>query len=321
MKTKVLVIGLAALASGIALAVRAYRQINETRAAIAALAPQNAAARADIAQLELRLRTTKNELTRLKEKSSVNSGDGEVAGSATAERSETGTTPKTSAGKFSPETVIANDPQKLAVYSQNFRAGLDLAWGGMSKALHLSPEQLEKFKDLKLREELRWMELVAAAETQGLGRYEAGFYQLMLKHGNEARKEERRFFESEGLATEYLEWRELRYLRETTQRLASSEVYPTAPITSAQVERVTEILANNSAKPPSAWSRATAWSWPHWTTINWDAASAQLNTVLSPEQLATLRLLIRPQEAHTASTRRWVQLQAEARKLVGQQSH
>ncbi|MDO8541971.1 MAG: hypothetical protein Q7S40_16155 [Opitutaceae bacterium] len=44
----------------------------------------------------------------------------------------------------------------------------------------------------------------------------------------------------------------------------------------------------------------------------------QLQTVISPSQLAALQEYFRVMEAHTAGSKRWVELMAEARKISQQ---
>ena len=314
MKTKFLAVVLVALALAIAFAARATQQINDSKAALASLAPQCAALRGRIVQLEQRLNAANDGRKQTGPKSATTSGERRGTGAANA---TTGTTvpakSKATGARLSPETIIANDPKKMAEYSRNFRDSLDLTYGGMFKALHLSPEQMEKFKDLKVAQEQRRMDLLAAAETQGLDQQNDDYSLLEGRLYKESRNQEADLLGSGPTADQYLEYRNLSYLRDTTKRLASSEVYPDVPIAAAQVERVTEVVASNSERPPGS-----PWSWQYWSTINWDAVGTQLQGVLSPSQLATLRLFVRPGESQAAVNNRYFELQAEAKKISRQ---
>lgn len=314
MKTKAFLVVLAVVVAGIAFSVRANRQNNETNTAVAALARQRAAVRASIAELEQQLRTAKDGLARMGQATVTAPGEHGTIGAAAANvGSDAPSKPKTSAARFSPETVIANDPQKMAAYAKNFRATLDLTYGGMFKALHLSPEQIEKFKDLKVWLEQRRMDLLAAVETQGLDQQGDAYARLLQQQRKVTREKETELFGPGPLLEQSREYSRTQYLRDTTQKLASSLVAPDGPITNAQVERVTEIVASNSERRPGE-----PWSWQYWTTINWDAAGAQLQGVLSPSQLATLRLVMRQMEAWTPIAKRNIELNAEALKISGQ---
>lgn len=314
MKTKSLLVVFAVAALAIGFAVRATWQNWEATAAVAGLVPQNAAMRAKIVGLEQRLRTAKDGLARMRQETATapagRGGAGVVA--ATAE-SETPSRPKATAGRLSPETVIANDPQQMAEYAKDFRATLDLTYGGMFKALRLSPEQIEKFTDLKVWLEQNRMDLLAAVETQGLDQQGDAYARLLQQQRRITREKERELFGPGPLLEQSREYSRTQYLRNITQMLASSLVSPDAPITAALVERVTEVVARNSERRPGE-----PWSWQYWTTINWDAAGAQLQGVLSPSQLATLRLVMRPMEAWTPIAKRNIELAAEALKISRQ---
>jgi len=308
MKTKFSIIILTGAALGLAFAVRATRQIDEARTTMAALAQQSTALRASIDRMEQRLQAAKDGLSRVGQKTATMPGKRSGA-DTTATNSESDLPARRAEVRLSPETIIANDPQKMAEYSKHFRASLDYSLGGMFKALNLSPEQRAKFKDLRVKQEQRRMDMRAAVENQGIAVSSDAHVTLHDALFKESRQQEAELLGSGPLAAQYLEYRNLWWLRETPRRLASIEAYPDAPITAAQVELVTEIVAKNSQCRPGG-----GFSWENWTTINWDAVGAQLQGVLSPSQLATLRQYARPMEAHTALTKRNLELIAEAKK-------
>lgn len=308
MKTISLIIMLTGVVLGLALAIRATRQVDEARTAMAALTQQRTAVRASIGRMEQRLQAAKDSLARVGQETATTKG--ERGGADTAAANSGSEMPARPAGvRLSPETIIANDPQRMAEYSKHFRDSLDYTLGGMFKALRLSPEQREKFKNSRVKQEQRRMDMRAAVENQGIAVSSDTYTKLHNALFRESRDQEAELLGSGPLAAQYLAYRNLWYLRETIQRLASVEAYPDAPITAAQVELVTEIVAKNSERAKGAWS------WSHWTMIDWDAAGAQLQGVLSPSQRATLRQYVRPSEAHTVLTKRNIELIAEAKRL------
>ncbi len=163
---------------------------------------------------------------------------------------------------LSPQTVIANDPVKMAAYSRDYRAGLDLNYGGMVKALGLSPGQWERFKDFKLWEEQRRIDLRAAAENQGLDLRSPAFRALQQKDDAERAQKEREML---GDAMDGIrEFDRTQYLRQITDRLASAGyMYPLSPLGADEIERVTQIIAQNTprrrdgtiAQTPIRWAK------------------------------------------------------------------
>ena len=119
----------------------------------------------------------------------------------------------------------------------------------------------------------------------------SGAYRALVNEETEIqRKKEAEFFGP--LEDSHRAYRLTGFVRDFVQRLASTEVYPDAPLTSAQVESVTDILrANAPRRTPNE-----SWQIRPFGTINWDAAGRQLQDVVSPSQQATLREFIKPWE-------------------------
>ncbi len=163
---------------------------------------------------------------------------------------------------LSAQTIIANDPVKMAAYSRDFRASLALHYGGMVRALGLSPEQWERFKDFKLWEEQRRFDLRAAAENQGVDVRSPAFRELVRKDNEERAVKEREML---GDAIEGIhEFEHTQYLRQIADRLASAGyMYPLSPLAADEIERVTKILAQHTprlkdgtvAQTPIKWAK------------------------------------------------------------------
>lgn len=324
MKTSAIILVLCATGLAVLFALRATWRLQRVEEDLNDVALRSATWRTEIDQMERRLRIARDQLAKTVQAPAPElSGTGTTRenGASSAAQKNLDAPPATR--RLSPETVIANDPQKMAEYSMHFRESLDFALGGLFKALRFSPEQIERFKDLRLKQEQRRMDLIAATEAKGLDRYGAGYAKLSGQLFNESRKLEAEILGSGPLAQEYLDYRAKGYLRDTTQRLGSIEMYPESPLAAHQVERVTEILANSNQRRdprnPQKWNWQTyGWAWQDWTAIDWDGAGPQLQSVLTPSQLGMLREFFRPMEASTAYTKRWVELQAEAKKISQQ---
>ena len=312
MKTKTLFCLLMAVALAITAAVRAKLRQRESERATSALDHERAKLRQSAARLEQQLQTARNEIAQSKQNAAMALGENGV-GSETGSGSGGEPLGRSAnvAWQPTPQTVIANDPQKLAEIEQNVRDCLDFWCGATFRALRLSPEQIGQFKELRWWDTQFQLDLQASAEMQGLDLNGTAYKELVQAHKKLVEQKEADLF-GPGLADAYREYDLTGYLRETVRRLASCEMYPDAPITSAQVERAIEIVASNSQrKPRQSWGQS-------WDTINWEAVTTQIPGVLSPSQLATLQLFIQPRIAQGVMMKRSAWVDAEAQRLSRQ---
>lgn len=296
MKTKTLIVIFAAMVLIIGLGVRAMRQASQAGAASAALAPQRDELREKAGRMEARLQTAREALLALEQKSTATSGESGSANqraNAAANGKDQSVNPATPGRRVSPMTLVANDPPKMAEYTKNFRAGLDLDYGGMFKAVGLSPEQIEKFKDIEVWLQESRIDLQAAIDAQGLDSTSAEYKKLWSDYSNLRTTKKAEVLGD--LAERYFEYYGAQSVRDYVQQLASRGIIAGEAISSSQVERVTDILSANSKRSVGPGAK-----WVDRDTINWAAASGQLKDVLSPAQIETLGLLI---EANKAATR------------------
>ena len=290
MKTKFLIMVLAVLALAGGFAVRATREASQNRTAIDAVASDRAGLLATAASLEQQLRTASAALAKPEPKAGLppgESGVGDGVGvSAAASASGPAAKPATPTSRPTAQTIIANDPQKLSDYLQGYRADLDLRYGGMFKALGFSAEQAEKWKDVQVGDTLRWMDLSAAMEMQGLDRNSAAYKKLAAENTKIRVTKERKLLGD--LWAPYQEYNRAEAVRYLAKELAGTAVYSGLPVTSAQVEQTTQILAANSQRYPSSVGKGSVKT----NTVNWPAARAQLQDVLPPVQVEILGRLI-----------------------------
>lgn len=199
--------------------------------------------------------------------------------------------------------AVLNDPARKAAYVVDYRASLDLSNGGVFKALGLSPELIEKFKDKKVEDQLGWLEFRATADRHGLdwdsdGRDALRRGEIKLNGVNLAK-----LFGPQ-LTARWNRHRESQNVRDLVQRVASTGAYLEESMTSAQVETTTDtLIANARARDP----RNAFRGWQ----INWEAARAQLEGALSPPQVAALQLFVQEQEADYLVAQRITQLTAQ----------
>lgn len=294
MKTKFLIIGLAVLTLASGFAVRATRQAGQNRAAIDAFAAQSARLRDATARLEQRLRTA-SQLRAQEQQAAGQQSDSlgasesaDAAGSGIDEAAPGKDAGAKPSGRVTATTIIANDPQKLAEYLQSYRTNLDNYYGSFKAlmALGFSPEQVEKFKDLRIEYQQRFMDLEAAAAMHGLDSNSDTYKKLRAEISSANAKKETELLGK--LRTPLYEYHRTQPVRYFARELAGSAVYSGAPVTYAQVERTTQILAANSQRTQMAQTRGSV----DQNTLNWAAARAQLQDVLSPSQIEILGSII-----------------------------
>lgn len=282
MKTKPTISVLVVLALAGWFAVRATWEVDRIWAAIRALASKDAGLRAAIANEEKRLRTTNDALAQLEQKIAQLPGRPDAGGGARAAPSgnDPAGKPVTPARQFKPTTIIMNDPQKAAEYAKSFRISVNLEFDRIAKALGLSAEQAEKLKDLRVWAQQRLLDLSAAADAQGLKLNDGATKKLHSEDLKVWRAKEAEVLGD--LMVPYGEYRKdtSNFVRGLAKELAGTAIYSGEPVTSVQIERTWPILAANCQ-----WNQTGSVT-PG--TINWPAASAQLQGVLSPSQIATL---------------------------------
>lgn len=174
--------------------------------------------------------------------------------------------------KLSPLAQIANDPVKMAAYTRDFRASLDLTHGGLKTLRGLSPELFEKIKDLKTSFEQRRMDVLAAAEMQGMDLKGPAYRALQREEATERANREAELLGP--LLEPYREFDLTQEFRYNVGRLGSCEVYPEKPLTSVEVEQAIAILARHAKRGKDG----TVWA----ATINLQEATPELQRILPP---------------------------------------
>jgi hypothetical protein len=290
----------------VAYALRARSDATEAQIATAAVSAQNGQLRIEVNEREARLRDARKSVAAANRQTADPRRDSSRSADETAKSTANNTPQKTEvAPRLSAKTIIASDPAKRATYLTNVRAQVGLDYGGMFKALRLSPEQIERFKDVEVWLEQERMELQAAIETQGLD-----------PNGPEARKlwadynNSRTTKKTEALgdnASRYLEYFHTASVRQSVQRLAAPDLVPGQTATADQVERAADILAANSQ------SKSGGGHGVEPGTVNWIVVREQLKGILSTSQIEWLGLFVEEEAASVRVGQRQAQLTAQFR--------
>jgi hypothetical protein len=295
MKTKMLLLfSCAALALLALFALRAKRSAIEAQAATSSLAAQNGQLRAEINEQEKRLRETRVFVAAVKPPKASPRGDSNRSADAPAR-----------APRMSGITLIANDPVKRKAYMANFRAQLDLDYGGVFTALRLPPEQIEKFKDAEVGLEQERIDLQAAIETQRLDPNSEEARKLRADYGKSRQRKKAEVLGD--LADRYQEYYHTASVRQEAQRLATPYLVPGETVTANQVERTADVLIANSQRKAGGGRGVEP------GTVNWNVAREQLKGILSPAQIGWLELFVEEEAASARVGRLQAQLTAQFR--------
>ena len=189
----------------------------------------------------------------------------------------------------SPIAVVANDPKLMPRALRDYRVQIRL---GNLQSIGLSNSQIEALKDAMVEKEQRRMDLAAAVETQGLDQKSDTFKTLNAESERLHQKKEAEILGD--LESAYREYGRARLVRWGVTAFALAALDTGEPVYATQFEQVTQILAANSERiqPNSDWAIVfTGWKTGDVKadTVNWDVASPQLQGVLTPTQVETLR--------------------------------
>jgi hypothetical protein len=192
--------------------------------------------------------------------------------------------PPASPGRVNSRAALASDPKLLAPYLHAFRESLLTKYGPLFRTLGLSPEQIEKFQDLKVRIEQNSLSLEAATAAHGVNPNGTAYLAMGQEINNQNEDLEDAFFEGDpATIAQYREYQNVQAARDLAYTVATNSAFSDGPLTSDQAEQLTAILAANSQRSKSGGVVAG--------TINWDAAAVQAQGILTAPQLTALESL------------------------------
>lgn len=212
--------------------------------------------------------------------------DGKPSSAATEPRS--GATPPASLGNagIAPEELVAMDPALRARYLQLKHDSLDVRWGLLFQMLHLSPDQIVRFKDLQSRLLANELQAAQAAAERGLSPSDPEIESLEGGLDRPVDHELRSLLGEAGYG-EYREYRRDRAVIPVVQDLAAYA--GSEPLTLDQAASLIPILADASDKTPRGAPLKGA--------INSGPAMSGASAVLAPGQLSVLGALLSKAEA------------------------
>lgn len=195
--------------------------------------------------------------------------------------------------------------QRLLAIQQ--KSALDSRYSALFQSLHLSPEQLDKFKSLLVEKQNAVIDVFAAALAQGMTGPENRATLTQMIQSSQAEVDQTiRTTLGDGVFAQYQGYEQTLPERNTVGLLNARLSYSDQPLTPPQSEQLVQILAQTA---PTAPTRSGAPSggvnlgsgpdgmFSLTSVPITDAAVAQSQTVLSPPQVQALQLLQQEQSA------------------------
>jgi RNA polymerase sigma factor (sigma-70 family) len=205
-------------------------------------------------------------------------GSGRVAGGvAAASQSSTATI----AEKMD---ILYANPEFVRLEMEKVALNLGMQYGPLYRQLGLTEGQIREFESIMLEQRQAWIDVFAAARAKGLSINDPNLRQLQDPAQESVRTKLRALLGTEGYArlTSYNGVGE-GIARSAVSNLAMT-LHATAPITPEQGDRLAEVIARNTPKPPPSTGFIGEVSQP-----DWPAVYAQAKEILSPSQLAMLQ--------------------------------
>jgi hypothetical protein len=310
MKTRLLLlVGSAAFVLLAIFVLRARQDAIEAQTATSALVAQNNQLGIEERHRERRLREARASVAAVKPSTAAPRGDSSRSIDSTMKPTPSNAPEKTAyERRVSARALLAGDPAMRPTYLANFRARLDLDHGGMFKALRLSPEQIEKFKDTEVWLHQERIDLEAAIETQQLDRNSPEARQLWSDYFKASTAKRTEALGQ--LGERYLEYSNTTNIRDEVQKLARPDIVPEETVTADQVERATDILVANSQRKSDGGRGVKP------GTVNWPVAREQLKAILSPAQIERLGLFMEREAVNARYLQLQTQVTAEFRSRV-----
>ena len=208
------------------------------------------------------------------------------------------------AGRF---FALLDDPevQRLAAVQQ--RASLDERFAALFRSLRLTPEQLERFKDLLVEKRAAVADVMAAARAEGMtGRESRDELRALVQNAQGEVDASIRSLLGEAGFLQYESYERTLPQRGTVERLNERLSYSGNPLSAGQAEQLVQVLAANPGEraPGDRANLAVAAPGARFGLTGGgggapitDQAIAQASTVLQPKQLEALQQLQQEQQA------------------------
>lgn len=277
-RTLVFVAAIGLISSGAWIAIRSARSIDAAAEAIR-LAQARAHASADrLKRQQARLAAIDARRTELRQMAT------DRPAAAKSDAKDPARPPAAAARVPSPREIIENDPRLQALWLESGRANLQHEYGPLFASAHFTAAQIEKFRAAMMKRQEQLMDLSAVGQTRGSESKAA--IETLRQQANTAFENEVRDALGEEGSAQFREYQRSVAVRPMLERMAGFAALQGEPLTSAQAEQLTAIVAN-ACPDYAAGGRANL------AKVDWGVADAEAETVLTPDQMALFKHGIR----------------------------
>lgn len=206
-----------------------------------------------------------------------------------------------------------DNPQIQRLMAIQQKAGLDSRYSALFKSLSLTPEQLDKFKNLLVEKRTAMMDVLSAAREQGINpRTDPEAFQKLVGDAQSSIDDNIRSTLGEAGFNQYQQYEKTLPERNTVDQLAQRLSYTSTPLSDTQTDQMVQLLAANAPTPktngvPTPLTGLGAMMGNGGTAHINDADITQAAGVLSAEQINALREIQQEQQIQA-------QLNTEMRK-------
>jgi hypothetical protein len=198
--------------------------------------------------------------------------------------------------------ALMNDPAVVRLMNEQQKAGLDGRYAALFKQLNLTPEELERFKNLLVEKRTALRDVLVAAREQGLapGQNRGELRTLVEQSNAEIDSSIRELLGPEKYNT-YQTYETTGAQRSLVEQIDRSLSYTSAPLTAAQNQALVKIFAQSATAVSSAPRPGLLFAGPDGVgagrvTIT-DTMVNQAAAILSPTQLAAVKTQQASQQA------------------------
>jgi hypothetical protein len=177
--------------------------------------------------------------------------------------------------------LVASDPKLFALGMKAYRATVNTNFGRLFRTLNLTPDQIDKFDSLATSHMEAIADILSSATTEGLPMSDPAVGALMRQENSQYQAAQQALLGDAG----YQQMQQFNRQQPVTgvvQNVAAQVALTSTPLSAAQADQLTQILANSS---PQFMNGGVATP----NTINWQTALGQAQAILNPVQFAALQ--------------------------------
>jgi RNA polymerase sigma factor (sigma-70 family) len=210
--------------------------------------------------------------------------------------------------------LAAANPDYRRLFLEFQRTGNKLTYGRLYRKLGLSPQQIADFEGALIEQMDGFIDAAAAVQSQGISVSDPSVTQLPTPASvRDADATVRRALGAAGY-DEYMAYNRAGMGRFAADSLAKDLFYTNAPLTADQADRLTQVIVANTTSAPR-----TGLIGPAGNT-NWAAVFSQVQAILAPPQLETLKASVERDRLAQQLTEMTMNLNSAAASGTGAES-